>query len=565
MLLEILSTVGAVVGGAVWAKETLPSYYYSTTEGSNPSTSTEPCERDVHPKALRPSTVQALQYTSRSEDAFETRVYPRSNRFLRRSQPHMGHNFVRSATDVTETDPSPCGTAPRPVRGSGSQTRSHSSSSAPTATVYHHSQSPSFRTRDIPPVRLQPGRPDAPSTRQHSAARHEQPSWGGRLNGHSFPVPVCSAPNLVDNSCDGPTLIPDVTPSPRSGIFAAPKYVNGLCGLRNLGNTCYMNACLQCLLHTDPIVEYFLDGHFLKVLRQSRRHAPLTEAVADLIEQQQRGAKKVINPSALKSAVGSRLPSFAGFNQQDAQEFLRFTLDNLHEELNRVTGKVAYEELKDIPGETDWQGSGRWWANHRTRNDSFLMDLFCGQLKSHVTCRRCGYLSKAFDPFMDLSLPLKGESIEDCLAQFMEPERLQGSERFYCPACKAQVDSTRKLSVYRWPEVLVIHLKRFSYIGFGSKKLNNDISFGRQMNLNAFSDADAKLENLTYRLYAVVNHIGSAGGGHYTASCMQQSSDPSSGWFNFDDSHVQSTPVLPLHGSTAYILFYTRVLAAQRR
>lgn len=51
------------------------------------------------------------------------------------------------------------------------------------------------------------------------------------------------------------------------------------------------------------------------------------------------------------------------------------------------------------------------------------------------------------------------------------------------------MDSTRKLSVYRWPEVLVIHLKRFSYIGFGSKKLNNDISFGRQMNLNAFADA----------------------------------------------------------------------------
>lgn len=47
------------------------------------------------------------------------------------------------------------------------------------------------------------------------------------------------------------------------------------------------------LLHTDPIVEYFVDGHYLKVLQQSRRHSPLTDAVADLIDQQQRGGKKV--------------------------------------------------------------------------------------------------------------------------------------------------------------------------------------------------------------------------------------------------------------------------------
>jgi ubiquitin C-terminal hydrolase len=192
------------------------------------------------------------------------------------------------------------------------------------------------------------------------------------------------------------------------------------------------------------------------------------------------------------------------------------------------------------------------------RNDSFLMDLFCGQLKSHVTCRRCGYLSKAFDPFMDLSLSLKGDSVEDCLAQFMDPEPLQGAERFFCPSCKCQVDSTRKLSVYRWPEVLVIHLKRFSYLGYASKKLNNDVAFSRSMDLSPFADADSKPEWLHYRLYAVVHHIGGASGGHYTASCTQQSSDPTAAWHCFDDATVQPLPAPPLHGSTPYILFFTR-------
>eukprot|EP00667_Euglena_gracilis_P011761 EG_transcript_12039 len=443
MLVEILSIVGAIFGGGLLAKETAPSYYYSTSD--HPSSRAEQYERDGPSYTFQRSSTDQPFHTVRSEESFDSRTSPRSNRFIRRSHPHVANHFSRSVSDHVDPEPSPYGVTSRPGRGTGSQVRSHSSSAAPSSAVYQHQLGTSFRTKDVPPVRLHPARPD-PTFRQHMGPRHDQPLWNGRLDGRSFPVPVtmCSAPNLVDTSCEVPKFPQEASSSPRPGVIAAPKYVNGLCGLRNLGNTCYMNACLQCLLHTDPIVEYFVDGHYLKVLQQSRRHSPLTDAVADLIDQQQRGGKKVINPSALKSAVGARMPSFAGFNQQDAQEFLRFTLDNLHEELNRVTGKVPYEELKDIPGETDWQGSGRWWANHRIRNDSFLMDLFCGQLKSHVTCRRCGYLSKAFDPFMDLSLPLKGESIEDCLAQFMEPERLQGSERFFCPACKAQVDSTRK-------------------------------------------------------------------------------------------------------------------------
>ena len=102
------------------------------------------------------------------------------------------------------------------------------------------------------------------------------------------------------------------------------------------------------------------------------------------------------------------------------------------QELNRITGRIPYEELKDIKGETDRRGSARWWTNHCNRNDSFLMEVFCGQLKSHVTCLWCGYLSKAFDPFMDLSLPLSGDSIEDCLMRFMEPESLQVCRRDAC-------------------------------------------------------------------------------------------------------------------------------------
>jgi ubiquitin C-terminal hydrolase len=165
---------------------------------------------------------------------------------------------------------------------------------------------------------------------------------------------------------------------------------------------------------------------------------------------------------------------------------------------------------------------------------------------------------------MDLSLPLSGDSIEDCLMRFMEPESLQGSERFYCPECKAQVNSSRKLSVYRWPEVLVLHLKRFSFMGYGSKKLNVDVSFPGKLDLSRFTDPDNR-DDLVYRLYGAVHHFGSSNGGHYTAGCMQQACDPSSSWFDFDDSHVRESSYQMQQGKSAYILFYKRMqLAAQR-
>ena len=220
----------------------------------------------------------------------------------------------------------------------------------------------------------------------------------------------------------------------------------GLVGLDNLGNTCFMASILQCLSNSAPLTQYFLTGLFSKELnRRSISKGQLAEQYSELLQGLWTGGSFTsVRPSRLKQVIGMIASRFLGYEQQDAQEFLRFFLDGLHEDLNRVIIKPPYQELKDIDGESLSDQARRWWSYYAARNDSIAKDLFCGQLRSTVVCKKCGKKSTAFDPFWDLSLPIpksstmsvkrfgyfsKGTSlssskisINDCLKAFTDEE-----------------------------------------------------------------------------------------------------------------------------------------------
>lgn len=106
-------------------------------------------------------------------------------------------------------------------------------------------------------------------------------------------------------------------------------------------------------------------------------------------------------------------PQFAGGGQHDSQELLEWLLDGLHEDLNRVMEK-PYSELKDSDGRADGVVAAEAWSQHHARNQSIVIDLFYGQLKSKVSCLNCGRDSVRFDPFSLLSLPLPVENYTYC-------------------------------------------------------------------------------------------------------------------------------------------------------
>lgn len=181
----------------------------------------------------------------------------------------------------------------------------------------------------------------------------------------------------------------------------------GLTGLQNLGNTCFMNSALQCLAHTPPIVEYFLEDYSDEINRQNPLglHGELALAFGELLRKLWSSGRTAIAPRAFKGKLSRFAPQFSGFNQHDSQELLAFLLDGLHEDLNRVKQK-PYFEVKDSDGCPDEEVAEECWRYHKARNDSIIVDVCQGQYKSTLVCPVCSKISITFDPFMYLSLPL---------------------------------------------------------------------------------------------------------------------------------------------------------------
>ncbi|XP_008573987.1 PREDICTED: ubiquitin carboxyl-terminal hydrolase 2 isoform X1 [Galeopterus variegatus] len=336
------------------------------------------------------------------------------------------------------------------------------------------------------------------------------------------------------------------------------KSAQGLAGLRNLGNTCFMNSILQCLSNTRELKDYCLQRLYMRDLsHSSNAHTALMEEFAKLIQTIWTSSPNdVVSPSEFKTQIQRYAPRFVGYNQQDAQEFLRFLLDGLHNEVNRVTvrPKSNPENLDHLP---DDEKGRQMWRKYLEREDSRIGDLFVGQLKSSLTCTDCGYCSTVFDPFWDLSLPIAKRgypevTLMDCMRLFTKEDVLDGDEKPTCCRCRARKRCIKKFSIQRFPKILVLHLKRFSESRIRTSKLTTFVNFPlRDLDLREF--ASENTNHAVYNLYAVSNHSGTTMGGHYTAYCRS----PVTGeWHTFNDSSVTPMSSSQVRTSDAYLLFY---------
>ncbi|XP_041863701.1 ubiquitin carboxyl-terminal hydrolase 2-like [Melanotaenia boesemani] len=381
---------------------------------------------------------------------------------------------------------------------------------------------------------------------------------------HSYTVTVPEQPaavplDKIDLRSKNPSLSRSALVSTIKGLIINPaknKSPQGLVGLKNLGNTCFMNSILQCLSNTSELRDYCLrNGHHTDLNNNIR-----TALMEDFAKLTQRlwttASNEAISPSDFRSQIQRVAPKFVGCNQQDAQEFLRFLLDGLHNEVNRVTIQPAVS-IQDFDHLLDDEKGRRMWNMYLEREDSKVVDLFVGQLKSSLTCTVCGFRSTVFDPFWDLSIPIakknSGEvTLKDCLKLFTKEDVLDGEERPTCNKCKARRKCTKRFSIQKFPQILVLHLKRFSDSNVRVSKLSTHVDFPvKDLDLREFS-ADSS-ERPVYNLYAVSNHTGNTLGGHYTAYCK----NPALGeWYSFNDSRVSPIPSNQVRSSNAYVLFY---------
>lgn len=184
----------------------------------------------------------------------------------------------------------------------------------------------------------------------------------------------------------------------------------GLVGMRNLGNTCFMNSALQCLSNTTVLTEYLLNTDWEDTI-----NSVSTAAEGRLVCEYYLMLKKIwtenshtVSPGDIKKAIVRVSKTFAGYSQQDTQEFLSYFLDAIHEDLNQVIIK-PYIQQKDYTGEAIKDFAKEAWKNHTQRNRSFIVDSFHGQYFSKIQCPDCKHESVTCDPFdmISVNLPAK--------------------------------------------------------------------------------------------------------------------------------------------------------------
>lgn len=390
-----------------------------------------------------------------------------------------------------------------------------------------------------------------------------------------------------------------------------------ICGLKNLGSSCYINLTVQVMFGVNHFILLFSkrsnNTALAKAMSLTKNQTVLTEAIVGLLSTFQASGGSVIAPTKFMRVVSMLKPSFnIPFEQQDAQEFLLFIIDKVHEELSRQPGEDVMEVdyvrkwgIDVTPMEKDEYL--KWYrALLKADGVSPINDLCQGHVRSQLVCNKCGCTSNSYSSFSMLSLPIPHTGrpivdLVDCLRYYTQDEVLSGENAWKCPRCnkseggnpmdvvfqqkrslkpwknkssskKAKENvaemgpiSIKKLSIIKLPAVLFIHLSRFSMFG-ETDKLNAVISYPLRLKFNHQSG------DVHYSLTGLINHFGNLKSGHYTA-LVNKSKDSNDRllhpeWCYFDDEsfrlHVPHGDVRvegaqKLHSRDVYVLCYERV------
>ncbi|OCT88861.1 hypothetical protein XELAEV_18017490mg [Xenopus laevis] len=406
-----------------------------------------------------------------------------------------------------------------------------------------------------------------------------------------------------------------------SPIKRKPTVTPGVTGLRNLGNTCYMNSILQILSHLHVFRECFLQLDLnqtqellaaagsgktrlsskyppgAELPRVTQKHTKVQRSLArrqsfslglsggasnsrnmELIQPKEPSSKHIslchelhtlfqvmwsgkwalVSPFAMLHSVWRLIPAFRGYAQQDAQEFLCELLDKVQQELE-TTG-TRYPAL--IP--TSQRKLIKQVLN-------VVNNIFHGQLLSQVTCLVCDHKSNTIEPFWDLSLEFperyhfNGKEtasqrpclLTEMLAKFTETEALEG-KIYACDQCnKAQ----KQLMVCRLPQVLRLHLKRFRWSGRNHReKIGVHVRFDQMLNMEPYCcrESTAALRADCF-IYDLSSVVMHHGKGFGSGHYTAFCYNPEGGfWVHCNDSKLHSCTVEEVCKAQAYILFYTQ-------
>lgn len=330
--------------------------------------------------------------------------------------------------------------------------------------------------------------------------------------------------------------------------------MNGICGLNNLGNTCFMNSSIQCLSANIELTKYFLSSEVAEDIDNEVVYCHMIKQYYALIK----GIWEnncVIVPDSFKKVLSILEPKFKGFQQHDSHECIIAILDCIHKGISYEI-EVEYDSEKFHKIEND---ALEVWSNFIRNEYSKVIDLFYGQLASTINCLKCNQISNTYDPFCYISVPIRDDNsdINECMKNYIEAELLEEGNKYDCEKCGEKTKAHKSISIWRCPKYLIIQLKRFRINGKKMVKLHNTITFPlTKFDLRKYicihKPNYSKIKSVNYSLYAISNHHGEYESGHYTAFTKRENGD----WYFFNDESVKKVSNDQVVTQDAYILFY---------
>ena len=362
-------------------------------------------------------------------------------------------------------------------------------------------------------------------------------------------------------------------------------------GLNNLGNTCYLNAVLQCLINCTELTNILQLDSNINYIKNKNINNSLFIKFNDFL-QIYNNSTNPISPIQIRQVIVQQNPLFNNVLQHDSHELLIFIYDQLATELSRKVNmnikcnkniteyKNIYSKLQNLEPNTPMYSKYKQqcmnlkkkyindffiikslssWKLFFEKNYSDIINLLYGQLLSSINCNECLYLSIKFEPFNILSIDIPNKrniTLLDCISSFIKKEELSLGEEWRCPKCKKITNSTKQISYWNLPKILTIHLNRFKILNQINIHKNDAyidipidiIDFNPYISINNYENTSSK----KYECISIICHTGSYIGGHYFSFCKKEHN-----WYLCNDSTYKKVNLnVDLINKYAYIILY---------
>lgn len=333
----------------------------------------------------------------------------------------------------------------------------------------------------------------------------------------------------------------------------------GLSGLANLGNTCFINSCMQIMSHTYELNELLNNEIILKKIQVKYDSAMLIEW--NNLRKMLWDNNCIISPNKFIKTIQTvaqmkSLDNFTGFEQNDVAEFILFLIDCFHNSLAR---EIKMHISGTPENETDQLAIKCFNMIQKmyTKEYSEIWNVFYAVHVSEIISIDTGKVIRQNpEPYFMIDLPIptdnKNPTLIDCLNLYIEGEELKNENAWLNDETKELMNIKKRISFWSFPNILVIDFKRFN-----SKNQKNQTFIDFPLDNLDLSNyvLGYKKKSYVYELYGICNHTGTVFGGHYTSYVKNANGK----WYHYNDtSVVEVSSVEAMVSAKAYVLFYRK-------